>query len=371
MRKQVELILFLVLLSLSLGGQEIIYESYPGRTDLWVLIPYNDLVFRQGAGSGQFQVTLEISNNKTKQVSNFDSKLDVPRREWLQDTGLPVSFSSTLEPGKYQVRLRVKNMDLGSKTDLKREFVIGEELTEIGQPYFLAGKEGVVFQPSEMSRLPLPLDSCEIRQRFSILADSVHVALGGDTLSWIHPAGGYTADLARLINLGVAAAPRISIYEGNIRYDMDPFLYNRWFYYNARYSYKDQIEQLRYIANQNEWKSLRKIPEEMYADAIDKYWRMHDPSPGTLRNEFRENFYQRVITADERFTIHKKLKGWKSDRGRIYIKYGEPDETYSEVHPIDMYPYIVWIYYSENLQFEFADTGGFGQYRLRNKDEEY
>ena len=36
-----------------------------------------------------------------------------------------------------------------------------------------------------------------------------------------------------------------------------------------------------------------------------------------------------------------------------------------------MYPYIVWIYYSRNLEFEFADTGGFGQYKLRNKDEEY
>jgi len=65
------------------------------------------------------------------------------------------------------------------------------------------------------------------------------------------------------------------------------------------------------------------------------------------------------------------LKGWKSDRGRIYIKYGEPDEVYNEVHPLDLKPYIVWVYYRPNLVFVFMDMGGYGQYELRNKDEEY
>jgi hypothetical protein len=71
------------------------------------------------------------------------------------------------------------------------------------------------------------------------------------------------------------------------------------------------------------------------------------------------------------FTIHKKLKGWASDRGRIYIKFGEPDEITTDVHPIGRYPNITWTYYKQNKEFYFADVKGYGQYILRNKEAEY
>ncbi len=371
MKKAVKLALVFLILGTVLSAQELIFEHYREEVDFWVLIPYTSLVFKKDASASRFQLAMELKNSKTKKVLSFDETFEVPQRDWLKDTAIPVFFRAEIGPGNYQANIRLRNLTQGDKIDLKRNFVVGEEFTEIGQPYLLFVKEGVTFQPASLKSPPLPIDKCLLKQKFSLVADSVRITGIADLPSFIAPLGAYEADLTAQANADSLSGLGISIYESNIRYDMEPFLYSQWFFYNARYSYKDQVQQLRYIATQNEWKSLRAIPEDKYSEVHEKYWQAHDPSPGTLRNERREIFYQRVITADERFTIHKKLKGWKSDRGRIYIKYGEPDDTHSEVHPLDLYPYIVWTYYGLNLEFIFADIGGFGQYRLRNKDEEF
>ncbi len=370
-RKVLSLCCLLWLSCLALWGQLLIIESYPQGVDFWVVMPYNSLQFRQNDTAARYQLAVEVVGRDKRPVFSQEQVLEVPRRDWLRDTALPVSFQADLEPGKYQVLLRLRNLELGDKSDLKTPFVLESSFTEIGQAWLLARKDGISFIPASLQQVPRPVELCEIRQRYSLAADSVLVQADEQILRFVQPARGYTADLTPLVNYGPVSSLRISLFEDNIRYNMDPFYYDRWFSYNVRYEYKDQLQQLRYIANQNEWNTLRKVPEEMYPEAIERFWQVHDPSPGTLRNEAREAFYRRVITADERYTIHKRLKGWKSDRGRIYIKYGEPDEIRSEVHPIGLYPYIIWSYYSRNLEFEFEDTGGFGQYKLRNKDEEF
>ncbi|MDZ7822184.1 MAG: GWxTD domain-containing protein [Candidatus Marinimicrobia bacterium] len=52
-------------------------------------------------------------------------------------------------------------------------------------------------------------------------------------------------------------------------------------------------------------------------------WENLDPTPGTERNELMNEYYYRVQTANQRFSGQRE--GWRSDRGMIYIIYGEPD----------------------------------------------
>lgn len=371
MRKAAKLLAFLILLCASLPGQEIILEKYSEGVDFWILIPYNNINFKRDAGTAQYQLSLEVKNAENRQLSKLEEKLNIPRREWLKDSALPVLFKAELIPGKYKAVFKLRNLILGDQINLEKTFVVDETFTEIGQPYFILQKEGLRYIPADLQHISYPVDSIQIEHKFTIAADSIQIQVNDKRLSFIQPERAITAELTGLLTELQAERVEISLFEGNIRYHMEPFFYSQWFSYNAVYNGKDQLQQLRYIANQNEWRSLRAVPKNNYQEAIDGFWQVHDPSPGTIRNEAREGFYQRVITADERYTIHKRMKGWKSDRGRIYIKYGEPDETFSEVHPVGLYPYIVWTYYSENLEFTFADTGGFGQYTLRNKDEEY
>jgi GWxTD domain-containing protein len=365
------LFLLLILLSGCLWAQEIIYEHYRTGTEFWVVIPYSVFIHGKGQDLSIYQLSVQIKNDKGKQVANHEKKLEIPRRDWLKDTAVPVFFTADLAAGKYKAEIKLKNLTLGDKRNLKKSFVLGGEFTEIGQVYYLVEKENIVFIPSSISPLPSEIGSCKIRLNYSAVADSIKLILDQSARKLTTTEAPLEVDLTGLVTVQSPQLLLLSFFEGNIRYNIEPFLYSQWFSYDLRYSYKEQIQQLRYIATQNEWQSLRALPESKYADGIQKFWEVHDPSPGTLRNEARESFYQRVIIADERYTLHKKLKGWASDRGRIFIKYGEPDEILTEVHPIGLYPYISWIYYRLNLEFVFADIGGYGQYTLRNKDEEY
>ena len=57
-------------------------------------------------------------------------------------------------------------------------------------------------------------------------------------------------------------------------------------------------------------------------------------------------------------------KGWRSDRARVYVRLGSPDNIDS--HPFESpgNPTEVWYYYSQSLTLTFEDVNGFGEYKL-------
>jgi GWxTD domain-containing protein len=242
---------------------------------------------------------------------------------------------------------------------------------QIGHAYLVGETQNLMYLLSSYDQLSYEFDRKYLYQNISIVIDSMKVNILDRVYTYkdLQP----TSYIPVEYDDPVHSVQKISLsyFESNIMYKAEPFLYGAWYSYGSTYSLKDQMNQLRYIATQNEWNTLRKIPSSRHFEAIEQFWEKHDPSPGTQRNEAREEFYQRVITADEKYTIHARLKGWKSDRGRIYIKYGLPDEIVSEAYPSDSPPYIVWHYYTQNLRFIFVDSKGFGQYTLSNKEEEY
>ncbi len=62
---------------------------------------------------------------------------------------------------------------------------------------------------------------------------------------------------------------------------------------------------------------------------IEAFWQRRDPTPDTEENEYKEEHYQRIAYANEHFAAG--VPGWKTDRGRMYIVFGKPDEIDS--HP--------------------------------------
>ncbi len=77
---------------------------------------------------------------------------------------------------------------------------------------------------------------------------------------------------------------------------------------------------------------------------IGAFWKHRDPTPGTPRNEFREEHERRVKRANEVYGRGTPLPGWRTDRGRIYILLGEPRtvEQYDAVNGV--YPVEIWSY---------------------------
>jgi GWxTD domain-containing protein len=112
---------------------------------------------------------------------------------------------------------------------------------------------------------------------------------------------------------------------------------------------------------------------------IEQFWQWRDPTPDTPHNEYKEEHYRRIAYVNARFGAD--VEGWRTDRGRIYIVYGPPDEI--ESHPsggryrrpanegggeVETVPFERWRYnYLEGVGtqviIEFVDAKRDGRYR--------
>ncbi|HJQ99679.1 MAG TPA: GWxTD domain-containing protein [Candidatus Polarisedimenticolaceae bacterium] len=84
---------------------------------------------------------------------------------------------------------------------------------------------------------------------------------------------------------------------------------------------------VRYIASPEEIKGFKRLKDDRdRASFIESFWRKRDPTPQTLANEYRQLFRERVKEANEKF-LDSAAPGWKTDRGKIYILHGPPEEV--------------------------------------------
>jgi len=113
---------------------------------------------------------------------------------------------------------------------------------------------------------------------------------------------------------------------------------------------------------------------------IESFWLRRSSNPDLPDNDFKEEHYRRIAYANEHFA--SGIPGWKTDRGRIYIIWGKPDEIESHPtggtydRPMDegggstsTYPWERWRYrylegIQENVELEFVDPSGSGEYHL-------
>ncbi len=122
------------------------------------------------------------------------------------------------------------------------------------------------------------------------------------------------------------------------------------------------IAVLSLIATNEEIAELRSAEQADRPRVWASFWMRRDPSPGTEENEALEEHVRRVRHAVDNFS--EAAVGWESDRGKVYIKYGEPDHTELKIEPQYQGEYLIWYYYEEGLRFVFYDRFGLGEYRL-------
>ena len=140
-------------------------------------------------------------------------------------------------------------------------------------------------------------------------------------------------------------------------------------------------EDVTYIITDEERAAFKRLStDEEREQFIEGFWLRRDPTPDTIENEFKEEHYRRIAYANERYA--SGIPGWKTDRGRIYITYGPPDEIDSHPsggsyeRPIEegggqtsTYPFETWRYrYIEgignDINIEFVDPTMTGEYHM-------
>ena len=144
-------------------------------------------------------------------------------------------------------------------------------------------------------------------------------------------------------------------------------------------------EDVRWIITDEERSTFKKLSNDEERDQfIEQFWLRRDPTPDTIENEYKEEHYRRIAYSNEHFAAG--IPGWKTDRGRIYIMYGPPDEIDSHpsggqyIRPQDegggqtsTYPFEDWRYrYLDQLSgsqkqeviIEFVDTCMCNEYHM-------
>lgn len=123
------------------------------------------------------------------------------------------------------------------------------------------------------------------------------------------------------------------------------------------------IAQLRYIAARKELKQLEAARPPHNQTLFDRFWARYDPDPESPGNELKHEYYERVAISNASFSW-ARFPGWKSDRGRIYILYGEPGRRERFESTFDQPAMERWYYDASDRTFVFVDEFGFGEFRL-------
>ncbi len=126
-------------------------------------------------------------------------------------------------------------------------------------------------------------------------------------------------------------------------------------------------EDVAYIITDEERAAYKRLQtNEEREKFIEQFWLRRDPTPGTVENEMKEEHYRRIGYANGAYADGpaSRLEGWKTDRGRIYIRYGPPDEK--ETHPAQGYE--EWLYHyidgvGTNVIVRFVKSPQDGFYR--------
>ena len=152
--------------------------------------------------------------------------------------------------------------------------------------------------------------------------------------------------------------------------------------------YKEWLDKdVTYIITEDERRLFKNLKNDEERESfIQQFWDRRNPDPRSSYNEFKEEHYRRIAYTNEHFA--SGVPGWRTDRGRIYITFGPPDDR--ETHATggqyyrewregggstSRHPWEKWWYrhidgVGDGIELLFGDTSNSNEYRLVMYEDE-
>jgi GWxTD domain-containing protein len=127
------------------------------------------------------------------------------------------------------------------------------------------------------------------------------------------------------------------------------------------------LEQMKLVADSDRIDEISDANQDLKQQWFDEFWQRRDPDPETPENELKEEFFRRVDFANRHFSEYgfgARRTGWKTDRGRIYIRNGPPTEVERRATDFNMPTAEIWYYAKLDRRYIFTDRDGSGHFRL-------
>ena len=376
-------------------------DGEPGSSGfrLTFSVPMNQLPFAKQQGGGyeaMFDVMAVIYNKKGKQAGGDVWRQKVTAQTYKETKASRKNFSFTsdflLPPGEYRVEVRGGTIGLENYVKAVREVKVKAPSNssvalsgvEIGTcrdslGTMAADPDSARFVASLTRRFGDPLPHVCARGDLFLRG-----ATGGSVQEVILRILGSRATVIDVDTVRIAVrGPKTPFAAGVPVAQLDPGTYVlelstaysgeravtvRQFEIDAsridlQRNYAVFVDLAGYYLGESEVASLRNVPPEDRKARWDAFWKARDPEPATPENEELDQFLGRVRTAADRYGARGDA-GWKTDRGKVYIHYGEPEDVENVPAGFNTPAYEIWRYPSRNLTFVFADQGGFGDYVL-------
>lgn len=355
--------------------------------EIYYLVNLNTLKEKDSVRS--FKVRIEVSGgNLSEPVVNEWNQTSRQKGNYSID-----KFDITLPEGLYTVHIELNDLNSERKgvADFKVETLKSSptlNLSDIEFLYSIYPGQNKLFQKFGLVQIPNPV------RTYSTLKDTLYFYV--EIYHLVPDTERYIVQYAILEESGKvvkASKPFIRfknelhvIRDGIMISDLTPGNYilhievtdmstkekavkeSRFYYYTEQ---ADEISRLAsyyyfidYIATSEELQEFRSLTDQGKAIFLKKFWKKRDPTPETPVNEYFIEFASRVKYADENFSYGEK-PGRYTDMGRIYIKYGPPDERRRETFRLESRNREHWYYYSKGgMEFIFVDIKGTGEYEL-------
>jgi len=353
-----------------------------------ISIPINYFVFRKQADhfSSEIIYTLVISDGEGKTQlyrESWHEKISEPYYENTRDSDNLVKTEKNigLIPGEYKLFLNVQDGD--SRKNWQISKTIKLERVNFISPSLIFVKENDKIM-RQVDFLMQKQDTIWLRTQLNLIGNT-----GGDEVE------NMSLDLQSKIEInyfinhnqmvidsGIVAILRDSIhnfyyipipmmnhkrgdYEIELQFLNEKQITSFQYRLKTKNFWTDEIDEvvgvMKYVLSYSEYKKLKQKSDSEKLDAINKYWKEKDPTPETDENELLNELNDRVKFSNKHFSI--LMHGWRSDRGRIYIIYGEPqvvDESYQDNRG---YNFQKWVY-ANGREFLFVDRTMSGDYTL-------
>jgi GWxTD domain-containing protein len=309
--------------------------------------------FRVFFKQGKYKLTMDLVDDNTgrkytkSEIFNIDT---LGSQLTISDIKLSTSIEKDTTDGRF-VRNNLKIVPNPSAF-----FGIGREMLYFYAEVYNLNRDSV---PYELTYMVLESEDTIINvgPKKKEKSDTVDVIVGGFNLVALKP-GFYT------LRIEVMDNGNYTLSEDNFRIQekaTEEKKGEKELFTEEEKKYYDKIE---YIASQKELSYFRNLSESGRKEFLKRFWLKRDSNPDTEKNEGLEEFIRRLKYVDNKYSTPFK-KGYNTDRGRIYIKYGDPDGIERHLFDVGNKPYEVWEYYSYGgYRFIFADMGGDGEFTL-------
>ena len=211
------------------------------------------------------------------------------------------------------------------------------------------------------------------KSKYLSRTSNTRVEVGSHILS-NYPTDSYTLVIALIDsvgNTGVSSAKKFFVYNPDVQVT-DTFevsttaVLSSSFGSMSEEELDDLFDKSEYLATKTEIDKYEKLSNlEGKREYMFDFWKAKDENANLNKNEFYRNYMQRVQICNERYTSMGK-QGWKTDRGRVFLLYGEPTEIERYPNQLETRPYEIWQYteIEGGVYFVFADLTGFSDYTI-------